>query len=274
MESQIIEYMKFRAPVDLIQGMSGFLKKIKALLEVKDLVADAIEKTEIVKKYESGGEDSLSQKAYALQYDINKYAVKLYNYSVNPTREVSSFGAADPGQMFDRNAVYGRNPYSLKILIQEFDKKLHKATDKYEDDLKNMENKYAEKLFELLNLFRTDLKEDHGEIIVTNGITARPNRHSQSGSGRVCYLKANQGFLTVPPHSLLLTLSRGHILFSYSPLPHQVLPAIPQYRNHTAVLHCRGGLCARSTAMLHISSPAIIKRMWMSTRENAYRKMK
>ncbi len=167
-ESQIIEYMKFRAPVDLIQGMSGFLKKIKALLEVKDLVADAIEKTEIVKKYESGGEDSLSQKAYALQYDINKYAVKLYNYSVNPTWEVSSFGAADPGQMFDRNAVYGRNPYSLKILIQEFDEKLHKATDKYEDNLQNMENKYAEKLFELLNLFRTDLKEDHGEIIVTN----------------------------------------------------------------------------------------------------------
>lgn len=165
-ESQIIEHMKFRAPVDLVDGMSGFLNKIKGLLEVADRVQDAIEKTEITAKYETGGEDSLSSKAYNLQADINKFAVKLYNYTCNPTKRLDDSGAADPGEMLDRNQVYENNPYFLKELIKTFDEKVYAASIEYTNALEDIENNYSNELLLLLIKFKSELKKADEEIVV------------------------------------------------------------------------------------------------------------
>jgi len=134
-ESQIIEHMKFRAPVQLIDETKGFLTKINSLLTMTDRIGEALTKTKITKRYEEAG---LSEKAYALQQDINKFAVNLYNYSIDPTKPLGL------ENMLDRNNVYGKNPCSIRNeIIKVFDEEIDRADKEFNDAILNENEEYS-----------------------------------------------------------------------------------------------------------------------------------
>lgn len=141
-ESQIIEYMKFRAPVQLAGDMDGFLKKMNEILTIKDSLAIAIEKNEIVDKYENPATgEPLSEEAHTLLKDINTFAKKLYNYSVDPTKELPVAGSVIMKSSEE-------NPYKLLNVATIFDAALKKACDNYEITRNTAENSYCTQMYD------------------------------------------------------------------------------------------------------------------------------
>ncbi len=151
-ENQIIEYMKFRAPVQLASDMDGFLSKVNEMLTIKDALEIAIEKNEIVDKYENPATgEPLSEEAQTLLKDINSFAKKLYNYSVNPVLELPAEGSAITKSSEE-------NPYRLLEIAETFDEAIKKACNEYEDERSNVENNYCERLYEELSNLRERMK--------------------------------------------------------------------------------------------------------------------
>lgn len=175
-ESQIIEYMKFRAPVQLIDETQGFLEKIYSLLTMTDRVEEALTKTKITAKYEEpeNGEKGVSEKAYDLQKEINEFAVKLYNYSVNPTNPLSSLGAASPENMFDRNNIYNKDPYDIKNqMLKIFDETMDEATEKFNREQMEQDDIHTGSLAQFLGSLKDDMvieQKKNPEVEIVTGV--------------------------------------------------------------------------------------------------------
>ena len=94
-EQQLIEYMKFRAPVELTKEMKGFLGKLKTIVEMKDRVEESLKKEKIKQKYETNkdGKVPLSEQAATLLKDINEFAGDLYNYTLEPHKSLAELEA-------------------------------------------------------------------------------------------------------------------------------------------------------------------------------------
>ena len=149
-ENQIVEYMKFRAPVQLVDEVFGnFLNKINEIVALKGQVEVAMKKLEIMDKEEY---KNLPQEAYELQTDINIYLRKLYWYTIEPP-SLSSFSVQeDP---------YVCNPYRLKELLTEFDKGILKNEADYRDECADIERRAEED--------KEALREDYAEIMKLPG---------------------------------------------------------------------------------------------------------
>lgn len=127
-ESQIIEYMKFRAPTTLVDRTEGFLNKLNTIVEMKDRVEEALNKETIKNKYETdkNGNIPLSEQAANLLGRINDFACVLYNYTVAPHKEYSEL---EKGSIpLD---VYSNNPYDVWDYVEAFDAALNDAESNY-----------------------------------------------------------------------------------------------------------------------------------------------
>ena len=158
-ESQIIEYMKFRAPVALTKDMEGFLRKMQAIVEMKDRIAMAIKKEQIKDKYESknNGNVPLSTQAADLLNDINSYAGTLYHYTVTPHKE---YGELQSYAAPTSTTVYSSNPQYIKDYIKTFDTALDSAETAYNEAVRSENQRHASKLKSLLTTLQNKMIEE------------------------------------------------------------------------------------------------------------------
>lgn len=167
-ESQIIEYMKFRAPIQLLDDMNGFLGKVEAILSVKDSIKIASEKNVIVDKYENPSEgDPLSQKANVFIKDMNRFSIRFYNFTIDPTAKLPEVGT-------EVTKSSSNEPYRLMNLAEEFDTAVQEAITQYESER-------SKKFDKSLNSALTDLqkamkKDDSAEITVSQTYAGEDGR--------------------------------------------------------------------------------------------------
>jgi len=154
-ENQLIEYMKFRGPVELAGEMDGFLRKIKEMLTIKDMLAVAVEKNEIRNRYENPKDgEPLSKEAAQLIQDINTFAIKLYNYSVDPEADV-----AEAGKKVEKSAK--KNPYRLKNATENFDNKIKSIMN----TIGSPEDTYCDELSQAMTELRAEMKKNKDKEI-------------------------------------------------------------------------------------------------------------
>lgn len=148
-ENQIIEYMKYRAPVQLTDDMKGFLGKLQVITEMKDRVQEALTKEKIKEKYETeeNGNVPLSTEAAELLTEINSFAGTLYQYTIAPHNAYSSLASASAPSASE---VYNNNPQRIKNYCEEFDTALKKAENAYQEATEKEEETYKKNLRKLL----------------------------------------------------------------------------------------------------------------------------
>lgn len=156
-ENQIIEYMKFRAPVELLEDTRGFLDKLNAIVEMKNRVAEAIEKEKIKEKYESDkdGNTPLSSETKELINDSNTFATRLYNYSLDPGKAYEDLSVTPTYS----NNVYNNNPKKIREYAKDFDDKLVDVESTYNGRMKQIDKDYAKKLCEAMGKLQEGYKQ-------------------------------------------------------------------------------------------------------------------
>lgn len=98
-EYQILEHMKYRAPIQVMKGADGFLNNIASLLTVKDRLQAAKEKVGVTKEYES---KDLFAHCSELIEKINQFNEGLLAFSIEPDGQKQSMeGVADTGHAKD-----------------------------------------------------------------------------------------------------------------------------------------------------------------------------
>lgn len=156
-ESQIIEYMKFRAPVELLDNIDGFVAKIKQITQMKDAIQASLEKASVVKQYEDG-ENGLAERADRLINNIASYIDKVYSYSI--------VGSDDGGMGAN---PYAEDPIRMMDWVEEFDMKLQQYLDEREEMLNKeaiakevieCNNRLSDAVLELQNFVKKEVKED------------------------------------------------------------------------------------------------------------------
>jgi len=88
-ENQIIEYMKFRAPVELMEETEGFLEKLNEIINMKEKVENALEKEEIKMRYldpKVNGVKPVPERVSELLEKINQYVITVGNYVASPEK--------------------------------------------------------------------------------------------------------------------------------------------------------------------------------------------
>lgn len=125
-ENQIIDHMKFRAPVELMEDMSGFLGKMNEIINMKEKVDDAVEKEELKEKYENPPEGTppLSKQAADLVKDIDDFRKKLGGYVTSPGETLTT--TVDESQW---------KAYDIKDYLKQYDTELMNAHKKYYENL-------------------------------------------------------------------------------------------------------------------------------------------
>lgn len=156
-ENQIIEYMKFRAPVELLEDTRGFLDKLNAIVEMKNRVAEAIEKEKIKEKYESDkdGNTPLSSETKELINDSNTFATRLYNYSLDPGKAYEDLSVTPTYS----NNVYNNNPKKVREYAENFDNTLASAETAYNAEMEEIDKEYAGELCNAMEKLQKGYKE-------------------------------------------------------------------------------------------------------------------
>lgn len=109
-EYQILEHMKYRAPIQVMKGADGFLNNIASLLTVKDRLQAAKEKVGVTKEYES---KDLFAHCSELIETINRFNEGLLAFSLEPDMQRQNMeGVSDTGHAKD-----------CMEYIREFDRK-------------------------------------------------------------------------------------------------------------------------------------------------------
>jgi len=153
-ENQIIEYMKFRAPVELLDDTKGFLDKLNAIIEMKNRVAEALEKEKIKEKYESSdGQKPLSKDTKDLISDSNTFATRLYNYSLNPGTAYENLST----KTASADNVYNNDPKKIREYAKAFDTAVSGAESKYNTTMGELDEAYAQELYNAM----VTLKDEH-----------------------------------------------------------------------------------------------------------------
>lgn len=157
-ENQIIEYMKFRAPVELLNDTKGFLDKLNAIVEMKNRVAEALEKEKIKEKYEGGdGQTPLSSESQTLINDSNAFATRLYNYSLEPGAAYADLS----GTVSSGDGVYNKNPKKIREYAKAFDTSLRSAESTYNTTWAKIDETYAGLLYDAM----VTLKGEHTQAM-------------------------------------------------------------------------------------------------------------
>lgn len=106
-ESQIIDHMKYRAPISLVSGVGDFLEKVSVLFDVVDRVEAAKNKADSEKEL---GKEQLASDAAALIQRIDAYNKYVLQFSVQPH---------DPPSVGSERTV--KDPWDY---VRQFDQKL------------------------------------------------------------------------------------------------------------------------------------------------------
>ena len=102
-EDQIVEHMKYRAPVEMVTQTDGFIDKLSAIVDMKDRLAASKEQITITNKHENLFED-----AAKLMEDINAFNERMIAFCVNPEEPKSfkdSMADGNAGNLYD---LYGK----------------------------------------------------------------------------------------------------------------------------------------------------------------------
>lgn len=134
-EQQIIDHMKYRAPLELVAGAGSFLQKAKSLVEVKDRIQGAMEKTKVTSE---GGKAELCECAADLISQIKIYTYELLLFSADPVNKSVGSSLTTTG-----------NPtmaYDVMMLVVEYDKQMKKSEEAYQALINtiNEETAYAD----------------------------------------------------------------------------------------------------------------------------------
>lgn len=134
-EQQIIDHMKYRAPLELVAGAGSFLQKAKSLVEVKDRIQGAMEKTKVTSE---GGKSELCERAAGLIAKIKTYTYEMLLFSHNPVKNGVGSSLANSG-----------NPtmaYDMRMLIVEYDTTMRQKEEAYQELINtiNEETAYAD----------------------------------------------------------------------------------------------------------------------------------
>lgn len=78
-EDQIVDYMKYRAPIGLVMGEDGFLSKLQGILEIKDRLVAAKDQITITNSYKN-----LFSESDELLHAINTFNEKMIAFCNNP----------------------------------------------------------------------------------------------------------------------------------------------------------------------------------------------
>lgn len=142
-ESQIIEYMKFRAPVEIVgelAGEGGFLQKLQNLLGFKDRIAAAVEAAKISEEFEQSGAIDEAKK---LLEEINAFANRLYDFSSKRGMPYAQLSDKRP-DMREKDA------YLVGHAYQDFDRGLDYAQETYENSCTDINKEFYENIRTLL----------------------------------------------------------------------------------------------------------------------------
>lgn len=134
-EQQIIDHMKYRAPLELVAGAGSFLQKAKSLVEVKDRIQGAMEKTKVTSE---GGKTELCERAADLIAKIKTYTYELLLFSYDPVNKTVGSSLTTTG-----------NPttsYDTMMLVVEYDNEMQKKEEAYQALINtiNEETAYAD----------------------------------------------------------------------------------------------------------------------------------
>lgn len=139
-ESQIIEYMKFRAPVEIVEGLAGgFLEKLNGLLQFKDRIAAAHEAEKLSEEFEKG---SAPKEAKELLGEINAFANRLYDFSTTSGKNYDQLSSAKKEER--------GNPSNVWTVYQQFDGNVGKAEKEYNKAVQEINEEFHERLKEWL----------------------------------------------------------------------------------------------------------------------------
>ncbi|MDD6035297.1 MAG: DUF5702 domain-containing protein [Lachnospiraceae bacterium] len=161
--NQIVEYMKFRAPVQLIGEVDGFVKKLNEILTIKDAIEIAVEKNNISEKHENPpGEQSLADQAAGILKDVREFEKKMYNYSVGPTDALPAAGTT-----VTKSGI--TKPYYMYTYITNFDTEFKNAHTTYENALKSAEENYLADITSALGSLKGNISKDKAPEITLSG---------------------------------------------------------------------------------------------------------
>ena len=129
-EAQIIDHMKYRAPLSLVSGVGGFMEKLNTILNIADRLGQTISK--MSEENKSKDKERLANDAAQLIRDIETYNKKLLAFS--------SSGTLLTGSMVNLPFVNLKSsypvPYDPWLTIDALDRKFN--------DIGNNQEKYPE----------------------------------------------------------------------------------------------------------------------------------
>ena len=139
-ESQIIDHMKYRAPISLVSGVGDFLEKISVLFDVVDRIEAAKDKADSEKEL---GKEQLASDAADLIQRISAYNADLLKFTVCPHDPPMATG------------TQVKDPWDY---VRDFDTKMKQAWDEIgsagegaEDELEEAYQREIDRLLRYLN---------------------------------------------------------------------------------------------------------------------------
>lgn len=177
-ESQIIEHMKYRAPMELVSEAGGFLEDLESIISIKDRFTALREKNNVTKKYNKA---ELFKKNSELLARINKFKDEIGSYGSDPldlkivSKKAGYKNVWDYVDEFDTKVQEINNKHldewedpeergkkvaleieeEIVILVASLNKivengvKLHNNAIKLKNDIKELNNEYKEYVEEL-----------------------------------------------------------------------------------------------------------------------------
>ncbi len=121
-KSQVLDHMRYRAPLQLIDSEYGFLKNVQAILQIKDRLSAAKDKLAVTKQYKS-----TVQEGSDIIAAINAWGEECKRYLGAPANLTGNYPGAEQYE------TYIENDYFKSRLFQEF-----------EDDIKVIFEEYKE----------------------------------------------------------------------------------------------------------------------------------
>lgn len=160
-ESQIIEHMKYRAPLQLINQNYGFLQNVEGLVQMKDRLFAAKEKNSITKSYkatiESGGD---------LINDINDFGERCKKFAANPFGNGKSIDdvVLEYNNNMERNfKAYCENLKQQKIAYENGDTVEYEALKQDNGDIVKERDNLVQEWETIWVTFETDINRFYQE---------------------------------------------------------------------------------------------------------------
>ncbi len=169
-EDQIVEYMKYRAPIEMLTEVDGFLEKLGEIVEIKDRLAATRDRIKI-----TNGKKEMFKRCEQLMEDINAFNEKMIAFCNNPCisqsfRKEMVQGSGESGSYLmtgekDAQGNYNTaNAADLYLLFgKSFDDKLEEIGGYMLKEEENQEGETEAESFEDLAVRQKEAYEEAAE---------------------------------------------------------------------------------------------------------------